>query len=165
MSFFTWCTAVLNRGKILLRRKAGLWTCGWKSSICRIHLSSRDDCYHLMFLLLETVWERIVLSMQEMQEMWVPLQKDPLEESMATHSSLLAWEIPRTEKPGGPQPRGHRAGHDCVTEHARTWIFLCVQTRTSQPISPVLTLYVNILQETSCLLLSHIKCLLHSSPC
>ena len=47
--------------------------------------------------------------MQEMQEMWVPLQKDPLEESMVTHSSLLAWEIPWTEKPGGPQPLGSQS--------------------------------------------------------
>ena len=28
-------------------------------------------------------------------------QKDPLEEEMATHSSILAWRIPRTEEPGG----------------------------------------------------------------
>ena len=28
-------------------------------------------------------------------------QEDPLEEEMATHSSILAWEIPWTEKPGG----------------------------------------------------------------
>ena len=28
-------------------------------------------------------------------------QKDPLEEEMATHSSILAWEIPWTEEPGG----------------------------------------------------------------
>ena len=30
-------------------------------------------------------------------------QVDPLEEEMATHSSVLAWEIPRTEEPGGLQ--------------------------------------------------------------
>ena len=30
-------------------------------------------------------------------------QEDPLEEGMATHSSLLAWEIPGTEEPGGLQ--------------------------------------------------------------
>ena len=29
--------------------------------------------------------------------------EDPLEEEMATHSSILAWEIPRTEEPGGLQ--------------------------------------------------------------
>ena len=28
-------------------------------------------------------------------------QEDPLEKEMATHSSILAWEIPGTEKPGG----------------------------------------------------------------
>jgi len=31
---------------------------------------------------------------------------DPLEESMATHSSILAWRIPWTEEPGGLQPMG-----------------------------------------------------------
>ena len=30
-------------------------------------------------------------------------QWDPLEEGMATHSSVLAWRIPRTEEPGQPQ--------------------------------------------------------------
>ena len=41
--------------------------------------------------------------MQEMQEMQVwPLgQEDPLEKEMATHSSILAWEIPQTEEHGG----------------------------------------------------------------
>ena len=29
--------------------------------------------------------------------------EDPLEKAMATHSSILAWKIPRTEEPGGPQ--------------------------------------------------------------
>ena len=28
-------------------------------------------------------------------------QEDPLEEEMSTHSSILAWEIPQTEEPGG----------------------------------------------------------------
>ena len=43
-----------------------------------------------------------------MQEMWIRYlgQEDPLEEGMATHSSILAWEIPRTEKPGGQQSMG-----------------------------------------------------------
>ena len=30
-------------------------------------------------------------------------QEDPLKKGMATHSSVLAWEIPRTEEPGGLQ--------------------------------------------------------------
>ena len=39
-----------------------------------------------------------------MQELWVRYLgwKNPLEEGMATHSSILAWEIPWTEEPGGP---------------------------------------------------------------
>ena len=39
--------------------------------------------------------------MQENQEMWVRSlgQEDPLEEELATHSSILAWEIPWTEEP------------------------------------------------------------------
>ena len=32
--------------------------------------------------------------------------EDPLEKGMATHSSILAWRIPRTEEPGGLQSMG-----------------------------------------------------------
>ena len=40
-------------------------------------------------------------------------QEDPLEKEMTTHSSILSWEIPWTEKPGGLQPMGpQRVGHD-----------------------------------------------------
>ena len=41
-------------------------------------------------------------AMQETQVLALS-QKDPLEEEMATHSSILAWEIPWTEKPDGLQ--------------------------------------------------------------
>ena len=42
-----------------------------------------------------------------------PGQKDPLEEGMATHSSVLAWRIPWTEEPGGLQSMGlQRVRHD-----------------------------------------------------
>ena len=42
-----------------------------------------------------------------------PGLKDPLEEQMASHSSIFAWEIPRTEELGGLQSTGsQRAGHD-----------------------------------------------------
>ena len=45
-------------------------------------------------------------TLPEMQEMWVPSLgwEDPLEEETATHSSILAWEIPWTEEPGGYSP-------------------------------------------------------------
>ena len=40
-------------------------------------------------------------------------QEDPLEEEMATHSSILAWEIPWIEEPGGLQSMGsQRVGHN-----------------------------------------------------
>ena len=35
-------------------------------------------------------------------------QDDPLEEEMATHSSILVWKIPRTEKPANYSPWGHK---------------------------------------------------------
>ena len=35
-------------------------------------------------------------------------QEDPLEKEMATHSSILAWEIPWTEEPGELQSRGSK---------------------------------------------------------
>ena len=40
--------------------------------------------------------------------MWVPSLgwEDPLEEGMATHPTILAWKIPRTEVPGGLQSIG-----------------------------------------------------------
>ena len=43
-----------------------------------------------------------------MQETWVGSLglEDPLEEGMATHSSILAWRIPWTEEPSRLQPRG-----------------------------------------------------------
>ena len=40
-------------------------------------------------------------------------QEDPLEKGMETHSSILAWEIPWTKKPGGLRfMRSQRVGHD-----------------------------------------------------
>ena len=51
------------------------------------------------------------------REMWVPSlgQEDPLEKGMATHSSILAWNIPfpGTEEPDGLQSMGpQRVGYD-----------------------------------------------------
>jgi len=42
-------------------------------------------------------------AMQEMQETQIQFlgREDPLEEGMTTHSSILAWQIPWTENPGG----------------------------------------------------------------
>ena len=44
-------------------------------------------------------------------------RENPLEEGMATHSSILAWRIPWTEDPGGLQSMGsQRVRHDLATE-------------------------------------------------
>ena len=47
-------------------------------------------------------WVKNLLAMQETQELWVQSLgwEDPLKEEIGTHSSLLAWRIPWTEKPG-----------------------------------------------------------------
>ena len=58
---------------------------------------------------------RVVKNLLAMQETWVSSlgQEDPLEKGMPTHSSVLAWRIPRTEEPGGLQSMGsQRVGHD-----------------------------------------------------
>ena len=48
-------------------------------------------------------------------------REDPLEEELAPRSSILAWEIPWTEEPGGSQSRGsQRVGHDGVTKEQLT---------------------------------------------
>ena len=57
----------------------------------------------------------VVKNLLAVQETWVQSlgREDPLEKEMVTHSSILAWRIPWTEKPGWPQSMGsQRAGHD-----------------------------------------------------
>ena len=45
-------------------------------------------------------------------------QEYPLGKKTATHYSIVAWEIPWTEEPGGLQSMGlQRVGHDLVTQH------------------------------------------------
>ena len=39
-------------------------------------------------------------------QVWSLAQEDPPEKRMATHPSILAWRIPWTEEPGGPQSMG-----------------------------------------------------------
>ena len=45
--------------------------------------------------------------------MWSLGREDPLEKGMATHPSILAWRVPRTEEPGRlPSMGSQRVGHD-----------------------------------------------------
>ena len=58
--------------------------------------------------------------MQKMQEIWVPClgQEDHLEREMATHYSILAWEIPGTGETGGlPSKALQRFGHNRLSTH------------------------------------------------
>ena len=54
---------------------------------------------------------QMVKYLPEMQETWVQSldQEDLLEKGMAAHSSVLAWRIPWTEKPGGLQSMGSQS--------------------------------------------------------
>ena len=57
----------------------------------------------------------MVKRLPTMRETWVRslVREDPLEKEMATRYSILAWEIPWTEEPGGLQSMGsQRVGHD-----------------------------------------------------
>ena len=62
--------------------------------------------------------------MQEMQEVRLRSlgQENPLEEAMATHSSMPAWEIPWTEETGGLQSRGLTEESE-TTEHTHNGLF------------------------------------------
>ena len=68
-----------------------------------------------------TSWvAQLVKNPPAMQETWVWSLgwEDPLEEDMATHSSILAWRIPRTEEPGWLLSMwSQRIGHDWATKH------------------------------------------------
>ena len=66
--------------------------------------------------------------MQEPQKTWVQslAQEDPLEEEMATHSSVLAWKILWMEEPGGLRSmRSQKVKDDLVTKHSfwrKVWV-------------------------------------------
>ena len=60
-------------------------------------------------------WWRICLPVEETQALYLG-QEGPLEKEMATHSSMLAWEIPWTEEPGRLQSMGsQKVGHSDTT--------------------------------------------------
>ena len=56
-------------------------------------------------------WVKNPPAVKELQETVLSLGwEDPLEEGLATHSSILAWRIPWTEEPGGLQSIGSQSG-------------------------------------------------------
>ena len=79
---------------------------------------------------LQYSWASLVAQMVKylpaMQHTWVQSLswEDPLQEGMATHSSILAWEIPWTENPGGLQSiRSQRIGHDWAAKQQQRLVW------------------------------------------
>ena len=73
--------------------------------------------------LLASLVAQMVKNPPARQEIWVSSLswEDPLEEGMATYSSILAWRIPWTEEPGRLQSTGfQRVRHDWATKHSTT---------------------------------------------
>jgi len=56
-------------------------------------------------------------------------REDPLEEEMATHSSILAWRMPWTEEPGGLQPRGSQKVRHSLETKKQQLVLLAMLTR------------------------------------
>ena len=76
-----------------------------------------------------------------MQKMRVRSQgQEELDKEIATHSSILAWEIPWTEEPGGLQPiRWQTVGHDWATAERDCWeIEKSTKEQSSHPDSGLL---------------------------
>ena len=81
---------------------------------------------------LTTFVAQTVKNLSAMQKTWVQSLnwEDFLQKGMATHSSILAWRIPRTEEPGRLQSMGsQRVGHDRVTntffgDHMQPKVFI-----------------------------------------
>ena len=88
--------------------------------IVRIYYHVQKLAYNI-FLEGASLVAQLVKNPPEMWETWVCSLDwdDPLEEGMATHSSILAWRIPWAEESGGLQSmESHRVGHDWVTKHS-----------------------------------------------
>ena len=94
----------------------------------------------------------MVKNLPVMQETWVWSLgwEGPLEEDMATHSSILAWRIPWTEEPAGLQSIGlQRVGHDW-SDLARIYINYVKALKINKSRQ---TLKANMLVAQSCLIL------------
>ena len=64
-------------------------------------------------------WQRNSPAKQKMQ-IWSLSQEDHLGKEIETHSSILAWETPWTEEPGGLQPRGLKEADTAEQTHTET---------------------------------------------
>ena len=78
-------------------------------------LEKTEETGNILYRFLASLVAQRLKRLPPMQETWVRSlgREDPLEKEMAIHSSILAWRIPWTEKPGRLQSTGsQRVGHD-----------------------------------------------------
>ena len=101
-------------------------------------------------------------TMQEMRVLYLG-QEDPLEEGMATHSSILAWRIPWTEEPGRLQSMGsQRVRHDWSdSAHTHTIWKEHIKSCSSDSVSRTLRWHLQIFNSWACLwlLVQNIYCI------
>ena len=77
----------------------------------------------------------MVKNLLPMQGMRVPslVWEDPLEKEMATHSSMLAWDISLAESLADHSPWGHRVRHDLATKQQQNNSDLCIHNKDYNP--------------------------------
>ena len=106
----------LLHGIFLTQGSNSLCLLHWQEDSLLIHHLGSPFAFGNEFTYLGTsLVAQTVKRLPTMWETWVRSlgREDPVEEKMATHSSLLAWEIPQTEEPGRLQSMGlQRGGHD-----------------------------------------------------
>ena len=78
---------------------------------------SSDNCFALVIKMLHDTGVRVARTVKRLPTMWETWvqslsQEDLLEKEMVTHSSILAWKIPWTEKPGRLQSLGSQRVKD-----------------------------------------------------
>ena len=113
-----------NRKSEQTSNRQGCWISNWKSPN---KISGPDSFIDELYPVAQTVKNLPAMQETRVQSLG---RKDPPEKGTPTHSSILAWRIPWTERPGGPQSTGsQRAGHDWVS-NATTAIQQLISTST-----------------------------------
>jgi len=83
----------------------------------KLHFSLASAFYRQTGIYPDGSVVKILPAVQETQE----TRFNPWVEEMVTHSSILAWEIPWTEEPGGPQSMGVPKSQTGLSTHAHTY--------------------------------------------
>ena len=92
------------------QRLTSEWGVLWGVSLQGAHCCGGLKCGNKQVIPRASLAAHMVKNLPSMQEtqVWPLGQQDSLEKGMATHSSIFAWRIPRTEEPGGLQSWGHK---------------------------------------------------------